>query len=146
MHFQFDMTAVDYPRVENPSGGGNEVTELLRQILEVGREQLNQQRALTAAHDNQSRWRAFVARWKDNFPELPDTCRQALPILERAFGKMISEMTEQLCQDGDDALDNDFALQEFLDRYGIRLPQLGTLLNMVAPLAETSCPSESEST
>jgi hypothetical protein len=143
MHFQFDMSVAGYPRIDASPSSDSEITNLLRQILDVGREQLSQQRALTAAHDAQARWRAFVTRWRENFPELPDTCRQALPILERAFGKMVSEMTEQLCQDGDDALENDFALQEFLDRYGIRLPQLGTLLNMVTPLAETSCPSES---
>jgi len=143
MHFQFDMSAVAYPRVQVPRGGGGEIADLLRQILELHREQLNQSRALTAAHDAAARWRAFVARWKDNFPDLPDSCRLALPILERAYGKMISELTEQLREDGNDALEDDFSLQEFLDRYGIRLTQLGTILNMVAPLADTASSSES---
>ena len=40
------------------------------------------------------------------------------------------------------AIDNDFALQEFLDRYGMRLAQLGTILNLVAPLAECSTQGE----
>jgi hypothetical protein len=143
MHFQFDMSAMGYPRIEEPSGGGGEIADLLRQILEVQRDQLNQSRSFMAAHDGNARWRAFVARWNENFPDLPDSCRQAMPILERAFGKMISEMTDQLRQSGDDALDDDFSLQEFLDRYGIRLPQLGTILNMVGPLAEATAPSES---
>jgi len=143
MHFQFDMSALAYPRVENSPGGATEVTDLLRQILDVERDQLNQLRAFLATHDGGARWRAFVARWKENFPELTDSCRQAVPILERTYGQMISDLTEQLCQNGNEALEDDFSLQEFLDRYGIRLTQLGTILNMVAPLADTGSPSES---
>jgi hypothetical protein len=142
MHFQFDMSAAAYPHIDRPSQTGDDIPDLLRQILEVSREQLNQQRAFAAAHDGQARWRAFVARWKDNFPDLPDTCREAMPILERAFGKMVSDMTEHLCQEGDDALDDDFSLQEFLDRFGTRLPQMGTILTIVGPLADTAVPSE----
>jgi len=55
--------------------------------------------------------------------------------LERTYGRLIAEMADRL-NDDDDGLDNDFALQEFLDRYGMRLAQLGTILNLVAPLAE----------
>jgi hypothetical protein len=65
-----------------------------------------------------------------------------VPILERSYGKLIEELTEFLSQGGD-ALDTEFGLQEFLDRYGMRLAQLGTILNLVAPLAETGSPSES---
>jgi hypothetical protein len=34
-------------------------------------------------------------------------------------------------------------LQDFLDRYGLRLGQLGNILNLVAPLAEAGPQSES---
>jgi hypothetical protein len=33
-------------------------------------------------------------------------------------------------------------LQDFLDRYGMRLAQLGTILNLVGPLAEAGNQSE----
>jgi hypothetical protein len=117
--------------------------ELLRQILAVQREQLTHLQAATAAHDMSSRWRAFLARWREDFSDLPDACRQSVPILERTYGKLLMELTDHLCQNGNDALDNDFALQEFLDRYGMRLAQLGTILNLVAPLADAGSPSES---
>jgi hypothetical protein len=55
---------------------------------------------------------------------------------------MITELTEKLSEDND-PLDNDFALQEFLDRYGMRLAQLGSILNLVAPLAEAGSQGES---
>jgi hypothetical protein len=104
-------------------------------MLEVQREQLSYQRAAAAAHDMTSRWRAYLTRWQQEFPNLADSCRKALPVLERSYGRMLTELAERLNED-DDPLDNDFALQEFLDRYGMRLAQLGTILNLVAPLAE----------
>lgn len=126
-----------------PPAVASETVELLRQILEVQREQLNYLRASAAAHDMGARWRAFLARWQQDFPDLAEACRKSLPILERSYGKLLAELTERLSQDGDDALDNDFALQEFLDRYGMRLAQLGSILNLVAPLAEAGPQGES---
>ena len=41
-------------------------------------------------------------------------------------------------------LDTDFALQDFLDRYGMRLGQLGTIINLVAPLAEAGAQGPAE--
>jgi hypothetical protein len=143
MHFQFDMSAVSFPVLESTPGTGSEVHDLLRQMLEVQREQLAHLRTFVSAHDGGARWRAFLERWRQDFAELPQTCRQALPILERSYGKLIAELADQLCQNGSDALETDFALQEFLDRYGMRLTQLGTILNLVAPFAEAGSQSES---
>jgi hypothetical protein len=142
MHFQLDVAPFVSAAGEKPAPAGpeSETVSLLRQILEAQREHLA---FLRAAHDAGSRWRAFLNRWREDFPDLPRSCREALPILERSYGGLIAELAGHLRQDGGDALDTDFALQEFLDRYGMRLAQLGTLLNLVAPLAEASSQSES---
>ncbi len=141
MNFQIDVSSTTPVPAEPPTSpppNSSEVVELLRQILEVQREQLAHQRAAAAAHDMTARWRAFLARWQHEFPDLSDGCRRAIPLLERSYGQLISDLTDRL---GDEeALDNDFALQEFLDRYGMRLAQLGTILNLVAPLAEAGPP------
>jgi hypothetical protein len=145
MNFQVDVfSSGPPPAAPDPAAAsGAEMAHLLRQILEVQREQLTHLQAFSAAHDTSSRWRAFLARWREDFSDLPEACRQSVPILERTYGKLIAELTEHLCQNGDDALETDFALQDFLDRYGMRLAQLGTILNLVAPLAEAGSPSES---
>jgi hypothetical protein len=144
MHYQFDVSLLSFPSApEPPMTPDSEMADLLRQLIEIQREQLTHLQAFSAAHDNSGRWRAFLARWRDDFSDLPQACRQSVPILERTYGKLIAELTEHLCQNGNDALDNDFALQDFLDRFGMRLAQLGTILNLVAPLADASSPSES---
>ena len=142
MQFQFDITSNTKAPVPPPAPiTPNTVPDLLRQILEVQREHLS---FLRATHDANARWRAFLARWREDFPELPESCQQALPILERSYSALIAELAEYLRQDGTETLDTDFALQEFLDKYGMRLAQLGTILNLVAPLAEASQQGESQ--
>ena len=136
MNFQIDVSSCTAPPPQpapNP-GVSTEVVELLRQMLEVQREQLTYQRTAAAAHDMTARWRAFLSRWSHEFPGLSDACKRTMPMLEKCYGQMISDLTEKLSDE--DALDSDFAVQEFLDRYGMRLAQLGTILNLVAPLAE----------
>ncbi|HYT92651.1 MAG TPA: hypothetical protein VEL76_28300 [Gemmataceae bacterium] len=141
MPSQFDVTSYTPPAPPAPAEPPLPVADLLRQILEVQREQLAQMQASAAAHDASARWRALLARWRDEFPGLPDACRGALPILERAYGSIISNMVEEL-RDNGDSLESEFALQDFLDRYGLRLGQMGNILNLVGPLAEAGSQNE----
>jgi hypothetical protein len=137
------MSSRHYPLLNAAAPPATETDAILRQLVEIQREQLASLKALLSAHDGAARWRAFLARWRNDFPELSDACKQAMPVLEKMYGKLIAEMTEHLSQNNAEDLDNDFTLQDFLDRYGIRLSQLGTILNMVAPFAEAGSPSES---
>ncbi|HVS39594.1 MAG TPA: hypothetical protein VMS17_28815 [Gemmataceae bacterium] len=145
MNYQIDVTSAlpavptEPPPLPPPA---SETVDLLKQLLEVQKEQLSYQRAAAAAHDMGARWRAYLARWQQEFPGLGDACKKAMPSLERSFGKLITELTNCV-NDDDEAIDNEFALQEFLDRYGMRLAQLGNILNMVAPLAEAAAQTES---
>jgi hypothetical protein len=144
MNFQIDVSsALPAVPTEPPAAPAAvpETVDLLRQLLEVQREQLAYQRAAAAAHDMAARWRAYLARWQNEFPGLSEGCRKAMPQLERCYGQLIRDLTERLT-DEDNSLDNDFSLQEFLDRYGMRLAQLGTILNLVAPLAEAGAQGE----
>jgi hypothetical protein len=135
MSFQYVVS----PAVSGPQAAPtSDTAELLRQILDVQREQLQLQQRSMAAHDMNSRWRAFIARWQQDFPDLPEACRHALPILERTYGSLVGELSDHLRNN--DVADNEFALGEFLDRYGMRLNQLGGLLSLVSFLAEASNP------
>ena len=143
MHAQFDIFSTNPPPGPAAQEAAASATDLLREILNIQRQILGQMQAQAAAQDAAARWRSLLARWKREFPDLPQSCRRALPILERAYGAIIAGLVDELGQDGEDALGNDFSLQEFLDRYGIRLGQLGNILNLVGPLAEASSQSES---
>jgi len=147
MHFQFNVAS---PATANASDTVTthsavvppDMTDILRQILETQREQLQFMRTSAASHDASGRWRAFLDRWKDDFGGLPTACKRALPHLERAYMTLIADLAAHLEDQGDDGIGNDFALSEFLDRYGIRLNQLGTILSLVGPLAEIAGTTE----
>lgn len=120
-----------------PVGGGGEVADLLRQVLDVQREQLTVLRAQAAAQDAAARWRAFLARWHEEFPDVGMACKQVLPVVERAYLALVKELTDRV-RDEDGGLDTEFALNEFLDRYGMRLGQLGAVLTQLGPLADAA--------
>ncbi|HEV3145893.1 MAG TPA: hypothetical protein VGZ47_18555 [Gemmataceae bacterium] len=138
MHFQFDVSAgTPAPVVVEPTTfPAHEITDLLRQLLEAQREQVILLRNNAAAHDPGQRWRAVLSRWQSDFSSLPTACKRVLPQLERTYIALIADLTDRLQDDGDDAISNDFALGEFLDRFGMRLNQLGSILTLVGPLAE----------
>src|SRR5262245_55194832 len=100
MNFQIDVTSAAFQappeRPPSTSATPGEVVDLLRQILEVQREQLTYQRAAAAAHDMTARWRSFLSRWQNEFPDLSEGCRRTLPALERCYGQMIADLTERL--------------------------------------------------
>ena len=150
MQFQFDVAPQTAAAPPAPAGTDS-TADLLRQMLDLQRDHLGQiaqsQRDLLAqarsqALDNSARWRNLLARWRSDLPELPDHCRQAYPVLERAYVQMVSAMTRELSEQADDALDSEFAIQDFLDRYGVRLGQLGHMLNIVGTLAEAAHQNE----
>lgn len=126
------------PPLQLPEPPNPEVADLLRQLLDVQREQVNLLKAQQAAQDTTARWRAFLVKWSGEFPDLGGACKQVLPALERAYLTLIRELTDRLRADDSEDLDNEFTLGEFLDRYGIRLSQLGSVLGQIAPLAEAA--------
>lgn len=142
MHFQYVVappsTAIPAP----PQGPGIDgTTELLRHLLEVQREQLAVMRAANESAQNLGRWRAFLARWAEDYPTVGEACVQSVPALERAFVKLLDELTVRVSENEND-LENEFGLSEFLDRYGMRLAQLGNVINILGPIAEAAKLSE----
>jgi hypothetical protein len=121
----------------DPPPLATDVADLLRQLLDVQREQVALLRAQQVSQDNLSRWRAFLGRWAGEFPNIGGVCKQVLPAIERAYLTMVRDLTQQL-QDSDNGLEDEFVLGEFLDRYGIRLNQLGSILSQLSPLADAA--------
>ena len=144
MHFQFNVASPAASDSVTPQSlpAGNDLADILRLILDAQREQVQLLRTSVASHDASGRWRAFLDRWQDDFGSLPSACKKVLPQLERAYMNLIADLAAHLDEQGDDCMANEFALGEFLDRYGVRLNQLGTILSLVGPLAEIAGSTE----
>lgn len=121
-----------------PPVPGSEVADLLRQLLDVQREQVGLLRTQVAAQDGLAKWRAFLTRWGGEFPTIGGACKEILPVLERSYLIMIRELTDRLRDGERDDLDNEFVMGEFLDRYGSRLSQLGNIISQLSPIADAA--------
>lgn len=139
MHFQYVVAppglGLPVPPMAPPADGQ---ADLLRELIGVQKEQLAYLRAAHEAQHSLGRWQAFLARWADDYPAVGEGCRRSVPVIERAFLKLLDDLTRRVADEDADDLENEFALSEFLDRYGMRLAQLGNVLNILGPIAEAA--------
>ena len=144
MHFQF-IVAPPTPALTPPPVPTTEATpELLRQLLDVQREQLGlmQTSAAREGDGHAARWRNFFDRWHEDFPQLPAQLRETLPTVEKAFLRLLDEMVQHLKAEDTGDIDDAFSLGEFLDRYAMRVGQIGTILNLLGQMAEATRTAE----
>lgn len=143
MNFQFDVSGPGpLPQQAVPTHAPANAVELLRQILELQKEQNMLLKHMIIANDSVHRWRTILGRWNEHYPDLAHSCKQILPQIERGYLDIMRELSERLQDDGPDALDNEFTVGEFLDKYGMKLGQMGQILNLLTPLAEAAPPPE----
>ena len=139
MHFQYVVAPPNIaPPIPLPNEVVNPTADLLRELIDVQREQLAYLRANHEAQHSNARWQAFLARWKDEYPTVGADCLKALPMLERAFLRLLDDLTQRVNDPDLDSIEDDFTLSEFLDRYGMRVSQLGAMLNALGPIADAA--------
>jgi hypothetical protein len=122
----------------DPTPSTREIADLLKQLIGLQQEQVALLKTQIANQDNSSRWRSFLARWEQEFPNIGMACKQVLPVLERTYLGLIRDLTDRFSASDGDELCDEFVLSEFLDRFGIRLGQLGNIVSQIAPLAEAA--------
>lgn len=118
-----------------------ESIELMRQLVELNKDQHQCLKTMLANQDQSARWKGYLSRQSQVLPELGDSCKRALPHLEKALGHMVQDLTDRINEESE-CIEEEFFLQEFLDRYGTRLNQIGTLINLVGPMADACPPRE----
>ena len=123
MNFQIDVSSnLSKLPAERPAvaPGNPEVVDLLRQLLDVQRAAAD----LSARGGGGPRHDLALARLPQPLADRIPRPGRRLPEVHAAararHRRMIVELTERLTGE-DDPLDTDFALQDFLDRYGMRL-------------------------
>ena len=139
MHFQYVVappTAVF--SLPAPAPVADAQSGLLRELIDVQKEQLAYLRAAHEIQHTSGRWQAFLAKWAEEFPGVGAGCLKAFPVIERAFLRLLEDLSSRLTDEDADEIEDEFALSEFLDRYGMRLSQLGNILNVLSPLADAA--------
>lgn len=114
--------------------------DLLKQLIDLQKEHLHFVKYQQSLHDERNKWANFHGRWASEFPDLPATCKSVLPKVERAYMNLLQEVTDALTSEDSDVFENDYSLAEFLDKYSMRIAQLGNILGPVNNLANVVPP------
>lgn len=134
---QVDVTSGSTPRIVAPTG--DEHIELLREVLSA-QDRTNEllEELISTMASNQKQRAQELNQWKQANPQLADGCREAAETLSRVQVEYLDRMTEEINDAGDDLLDGEFLLNEFIDRYGPRLAHLNGVIQVLAQLSTTS--------
>jgi hypothetical protein len=107
-----------------------------RQMLEIQRQQLDLAReAAQVAREQRARQFSELERWQSGHEHVLEYCRDALSKLEQVHSSLMSELTGYVDENHENLMDGDFALTDFVDRFGPRLAHLNTMLAVLRPLA-----------
>ncbi len=122
----------------------NQTLELQRQQLEMQRQQLELARESTQiARDQRARQSAELERWQTGHEGVLEDCRDTLGKLEQVHAALMRDMAEYVDENHENLVDGDFALSDFVDRFGPRLAHLNTMLAILRPLAAAAKKPES---
>jgi hypothetical protein len=122
----------------------NQTLELQRQTLELQRQQLELAREVAQMNREQrARQIAELERWQSGHEHVLESCRESLGSLEQVHAALMGELASYVRENYENLLDGEFALTDFVDRFGPRLAHLNTMLAVLRPLAAAIRKSES---
>lgn len=114
----------------------SQTLELQRQGLEIQRQQLELSReAAQFNREQRSRQIAELERWQNGHESVLDHCKESLSSLEQVHAALMGELANYVSENHENLIDGEFALTDFVDRFGPRLAHLNTMLAVLRPLA-----------
>lgn len=110
--------------------------DLQRQSMEIQRQQLELAREATqVSREQRARQIADLERWQHGHESVLDHCKESLSNLEQVHAALMGELANYVSENHENLIDGDFALTDFVDRFGPRLAHLNTMLAVLRPLA-----------
>jgi chromosome segregation ATPase len=114
----------------------SQTLDVQRQILQNQQQQLELAReAAHVAREQRARQVAELERWQAGHDRVIDQCRDSLGQLEQVHSALMGELVNHVAENHENLVDGDFALTDFVDRFGPRLAHLNTMLAVLRPLA-----------
>jgi hypothetical protein len=118
-----------------PTGDLTETNSLLRELISQSQKQANLLLELLAQVSLQHRQRAAELKaWKEANPQLARSCKRAAESLARVHTEFLDNIAREAAENADDFSDSEYALGEFIDRYGPRLAHFNGVLQLFAQL------------
>jgi hypothetical protein len=76
-----------------------------------------------------------LTQWKEANPLLARRCRAAAEALSQVQTEFLQTLTVDVNDSHEEMIDNEFVLNEFVDRYGPRLAHLNGVLQLLSQLS-----------
>lgn len=109
--------------------------EVQRQILDTQKQQLEYLKESTlVARDQRQRQFNELERWQQNHEGVVEHCKEALGQLEQVHSSLMADLANYVSDNHENLVEGDFALSDFVDRFGPRLAHLNTMLAVLRPL------------
>jgi hypothetical protein len=137
VYTQFDISAgtVSPGGSAGPAADLAETNRLLRDLVvaqqrscELLVELLNQ-----VSHQQRQRL-AELKAWKEAHPDLAASCHRAAEALSGVHTEFLAGIAREAADNADDFADSEYALGEFIDRYGPRLAHFNGVMQLLAQL------------
>lgn len=123
----------------------SQTLELLRQVMESQRQELELTREATQiAREQRARQVADLERWQNGHGKVLSHCKATLGRLEEVHASLMAEMADYVADNHENLVEGDFALSDFVDRFGPRLAHLNTMLAVLRPLAAANIPKKAD--
>jgi hypothetical protein len=117
------------------AGDLTETNRLLRELIGQQQRSCDLLNELLAQVSLQHRQRnAELKAWKEAHPQLARSCRRAAESLAKVHTEFLSGIAREAADNADDFADSEYALGEFIDRYGPRLAHFNGVLQLFAQL------------
>jgi len=133
---QVDISA-GFPPAGRPAATPDltETNVLLRELLIVSQRQNELLTEILGQVSLQHRQRAAELKaWKEANPQLAKSCRKAAESLARVHTDFLSNIALEAAENAEGFSDSEYALGEFIDRYGPRLAHFNGVLQLFAQL------------
>ena len=125
----------------------SQTLEVQRQTLEIERQQLELAReAAQINREQRQRQIAELERWQNGHERILEHCKESLTSLEQVHASLMAELADYVSENHENLMDGDFALTDFVDRFGPRLAHLNTMLAVLRPLAVATRKPEAPAT
>lgn len=135
--FRIDVGATTNEATVNKrnKSSDSEVADLLRQLI-VGQERQNEllEDVVDQLGAAQRQRATELGQWRDANPLLARRCRMAAEALSQVQAEFLENLTVDVKENFNNLVDAEFALSEFVDRYGPRLAHLNGVLQVLTQL------------
>ena len=139
--FRIDVgpNASDTAMLNQSKKTDSDMTSLLRQLVVGQQRQTEMLEELIDQIGSGQRQRVMeLGQWRDANPVLARRCRSAAEALSQVQTEFLETLTIEVKENYENMLDGDFALNEFVDRFGPRLAHLNGVLQVLSQLSSTN--------